>query len=1364
MFYKRKKSIKKINIILTAMRKKIAIVTLFCIVLFATESHAQMRDRYFRNISVDKGLSQSSVFAIQQDALGFIWIGTQDGLNRYDSKGFKVYRPIKGVKNSLQSYYIRSLFTDHKGQLWVGGNQGISVYNYDTDSFTNYQLPRSIGEWYISSITEDNAHQIWATSIAGDVFILSSKAENFTTVKFNASAHEIKKIAYVGVWQQQILLGTDVGLFKLKPNTHQLIKINLGVKKPYINDVYKDGKKLWIATEGDGLIHYNEETGQANSLLHNTTTNSIADNNIRCVGKDTEGNIWLGTFRGLTIFSPSNNSFTNYYHQISQPYTISQNSVRCFFKDKQNGIWLGTYYGGLNYYHKSDIKFNLLSQNSGKPSLNDEVIGVIKQDAKGNFWIGSNDKGVNYWNKNANIISYYSNSENNPNSLSSNNIKAIAFDASGNVLIGTHNGGLNLLNPNNGSVQRFRHDENNPNSIAGDLVYSILKDSKGRIWVGTRSGLDQFHPETKSFTHIHLDKAGKRPTSDDITYLFEDSKHRIWIGTTNGVTIFYPDTLLFGNIGHGKLTDDIINCITEDQRHRIWVGTREGLRLYDESQESFISFKARKDFVKGTIYGIVPDNEENLWISTNSGLIKFNPNKGSVQAFDESDGLQNKQFNEYSFYKAKDGMMLFGGIKGVSYFYPSMIKQQPLPLKLSFTALEVLNKTVAVDDDTNILEAHIDKTKELEIGPEYNQFSIFFNTFNYISSNRTYYYYKLEGIDKDWKRTDQLKISYSNLPIGKYNLQIKAIGPNGETSSTRSLKIVMLAPWYKKIWFSLLLLIIIGTAAYIGFRIIKERIKAVQLLKLERIDKERVSYINQVKMDFFTNVSHELRTPLTLILAPLEDLLKMPFADKATKKKHELMFINAKRLYNLVDQLFEFRKTEMGTRQLKVGKSDIISFTHEIFESFKPLSEKNNIHFTYHSAEEQLLFYFDKDAMEKILFNLLSNAFKYTKTGQSINIELLKKNDIVEIKVTDTGVGISEEDLSKVFDRFYQVNNSEMNLGSGVGLAFTKRLVELHHGHISVESAMEKGSVFTVAIPVLDAVYKNDQQVQSSAYELSILSDNDLVIDDSLLEEDELIVRDQPIKLLIVDDNKEILDYLQDYFGKIYEVTMAYDGQMALDLLEIQPFDIIISDVMMPELDGLHFCKRVKQNINTSHIPFMLLTARTETSQQIKGLEMGADDYITKPFSTPLLAAKITNLLRSRKRLKEYYSAGKEMVPENIAFNTLDEEFLKQAINIVEDHLADSEFSVDIFSKQIGMSRSNLYLKLKAITGESAMDFIKRIRFKKAVELMQSKRYTIAQVTYMCGFNSPSYFSTAFKQHYGCMPSEYLAKIDDTKQ
>ncbi|WP_316846626.1 two-component regulator propeller domain-containing protein [Pedobacter psychrodurus] len=1335
-----------------------------------SNANAQFQDRYFRNISVDKGLSQSTVFSIKQDSLGFIWMATQDGLNRYDSKGFRVYRPVEGDNNGLQSHYIRSLFIDHKGSMWVGGNQGISRYNYASDNFVNYKLPRSLGEWYVSSIAEDAQHNIWATTISGGIFKLAAGTSQFKEVNFNALEHGIKKISYISSANQDLLIGTEVGLFKFTGQGHHLTKLNLGVDKPAVNDVYIDGENLWVATEGYGLIKYETLSAKVTFFNHQAGKNSIADNNVRCIGKDVEGNMWLGTFKGLSVFNLANLSFDNYFHQISQPYTISQNSVRCIYQDKQKAMWLGTYYGGVNYYHKNDIKFNLLSQNTGKTSLNDEVIGVIKQDEKGNFWIGTNDKGLNYWNRNTNTISYFSNQENNANSLSSNNVKAIAFDGVGNVLIGTHNGGLNALNPGTGAVKRYRHDENNPNSIAGDLVYSILKDYKGRIWIGTRSGLDQFHPETQSFTHIHLDKAGKRLTSDDITFLFEDSQHRIWIGTTNGVTLFYPDNMLFGTTVNGKESEDIVTCITEDKKHRIWMGTREGLSLYNEAQQSFISFKARKDFVKGTIYGIQPDDDGNLWISTNSGLTKFNADKSLVQTFDESDGLQNNQFNEYSFYKAKDGMLLFGGIKGISYFYPSMVNQQPLRLNLTFTGLEVFNKTVASGDGTDILQGHIDQAAKLELGPEFKQFSILFNTFNYISANRTQYYYKLEGIDNIWQKANDIKVSYNNLPPGNYTFLIKAVGPNGEVSPVRELKISMLPPWYRTLWFYLLLFVVLAVASYLGYKIIAERIKALQQLKIERIEKERVRDINQVKMDFFTNVSHELRTPLTLILAPLEELLRLPQVDKIVKKKYDLMLINAKRLYNLVDQLFEFRKTEMGTRQLKVDKSDIVSFVHEVYESFRPLSDKNNISYTFHSSEAKCSFYFDKDAMEKILFNLLSNAFKYTEASHKVSIELIKEHDTMLIKVADTGVGIGEQDLSKVFDRFYQVNNREMNLGSGVGLAFTKRLVELHHGHITAQSAKGQGSVFTVTIPTSDVVYGNHLSNAHKMYELSIVPDSVTQTENTVTWEepepllDELDGNALATRLLIVDDNEEILSYLQEYFSKTYQVAVAINGQMALDMLEVQQYDLIISDVMMPELDGLHFCKRVKQNINTSHIPVMLLTARNETSQQIKGLEMGADDYVTKPFSTSLLAAKVANLLRSRKRLKEYYSTGKEMVPENIAFNTLDEEFLKHAIAIVEEYLADSEFSVDKFSREIGMSRSNLYLKFKAITGESATDFIKRIRFTKAVELMQSKRYTIAQITYMCGFNSPSYFSTAFKQYYGCMPSEYLSREDELKQ
>ncbi|TZF86104.1 response regulator (plasmid) [Pedobacter sp. BS3] len=1317
--------------------------------------------RYFRNISIEQGLSQSTVFSIAQDTLGFMWIGTQDGLNRYDGETFTVYRPVKNNKYSLQSNYIRAIYLDNKGLLWIGGNMGISRYDYATDRFVNYRLPRKPGEWYVTSIVQDVRQQIWASSSSGEIFYLDTQTNQFKQVNFNASAHNIRSVRLLLLWQNTLLAGTDVGLFKMDAKTHQLSDVFLSNEKPMINDLFPDGKTLWIGTEGNGLFVYDTASGKLVNYRHARTDNSsIADNDVRSIKKDNEGNIWVGTFRGLSVYDSKSQTFQSYYHQSSIPYTISQNSVRYIYRDKQDGMWLGTFYGGVNYYHASDIKFNLLNQNAGRLSLNDQVINVIKQDAKGNFWIGTNDKGLDYWDRQTNAITYYAYNEAKPNSLSSNNVKAIIFDGD-NVLVGTHNAGLNCFNPRTGKNTIYRYAANQPDGIAGDMVYALLKDHQGRIWVGTRTGLDQFNSREHTFKHIYIDKAGKRLTSDEITYLTEDSQGRIWIGTTNGVNIFYPDNMLFEPISSEALSDDVVNCIAEDTKNRIWVGTRNGLNLFDEASRSFITPAHRHDFLKGTIYGILSDNDGNLWISTNKGLARFNPDTHQTQTFDHRDGLQNNQFNLYAFCKASDGMMLFGGINGISYFYPQLLKQNIFKLKVTFTGLEVFNKPVIPSDQYNVLDRHIDQAQQLRFKPDLQQFTIFFNTFNYISPNKIKYQYKLAGFDREWQVTENIpKAAYSNLKPGRYVFYVRAVGPSGEMSPERSLNIEILPPWWNSSWFYSLIVLLVLATIYVAYKVISERIKTRHQLKLERLEREKVDYVNQMKMEFFTNVSHEFRTPLTLILAPLEEIMSKPVTDKALRKQHELIMLNAKRLFYLVDELLEFRKTELGTKKLKVSRGDMVSFIHEVYLSFATLSDKNNINYTFRSTEAKLSFWFDKDSLEKICFNLLSNAFKYTQPGGSIAIKLAKKQGFAVITVSDTGIGIDPKYQSQIFERFYQVNDHTMNIGSGVGLALTKRLVELHHGTIDVESTPGEGTLFRVAIPLAEDSYTYDEHQDEQSYELTIRNgvETDIPADD-LPDWQELVTTEPHTeKLLIVDDNKEIIDYLQKYFSKNYIVLTAANGKEALMLVESETVDMIICDIMMPELDGIHFCKKIKQNIQTCHIPVILLTAKSETRQQIEGLEVGADDYVTKPFSINLLDAKVHNIIRSRKRLKEYYSNTKEVVPENITFNTLDEEFIREAITIIENHITESDFSVDKFSREIGMSRSNLYLKLKAITGESATDFIKRIRFKKAVELLESRRYTISQVAYMSGFNSPSYFSTCFKQYYDCMPTEYLAR------
>lgn len=1321
---------------------------------------------YFRNISVGEGLSQSTVFSIARDTLGFMWMGTHDGLNRYDGEAFRIYRPRRNDPGSLQSNHIRVVFLDREGQLWIGGNKGVSRYDYTADRFHNYQLPRRSGEWYISSLTQDAAGTIWAASTGGEIFQFEPAGGTFEKLNFDATGHDIRSIRALLQTAKGLYLGTDIGLYRLNVRTKELEALELGADGITINDLLLDGQTLWIGTEGAGLFGYSLENGEVKHYLHEAAAeHSLADNDVRSVEKDAEGNLWVGTFRGLSILNLRHGLFQNYHHWASIPYTISQNSIRCVYRDTLGGMWLGTYYGGVSYYHPNDIKFSLLSQNSGPLSLSDQVVNVIRQDAAGNFWIGTNDKGLNYWDRRAGKMRYYVHDELHPESISSNNIKAILFDRQGKMLVGTHNAGLNYFDPVSGKSKVYRHTASDPESIAGDMVYALLKDSRDRIWVGTRSGLDRFDPEKEVFTHTYIDGAGNRLTSDEITYLMEDRRQRIWIGTNKGVNIFYPDRKLFepfpSILDDGGLSDDIVTCIAEDVYGRVWVGTRNGLNLFDETTRTFTIYTTAEGLPNNVVYGILPGKDGTLWISTNKGLVNFDPQQQRTRVFDSRDGLQSNQFNLYAFCLAEDGMMLFGGINGISYFYPEDFRRQPLDLKVTFTGLDVFNQPVLAGGKNGTLDTHIDQAEQLHFSSEQRQFAISFNAFNYVSPGKVGYLYRMVGYDEDWVRAERApRASYSNLPPGKYVFEVKALGPSGESSPVRSIRVRIHPPWWNTTWFYLLVFLAAGGGIYFAYRILWERYRTLHQLKMERMEREKTDYINNMKMEFFTNVSHEFRTPLTLIMAPLEELLARPAGDKPLRRQLEFIMLNARRLLFLVDQLMEFRKTELGTLRLKVKKGDIVSFLHELYRSFAPLSNRHHVRYTFTSTEAKLSLNFDRDCIEKICFNLLSNAFKFTPDGGSVELRLSRTDKHAVIAVTDSGIGIDKKHQDKVFDRFYRVNNGEVRPGSGVGLALTKRLVEQHHGQIRVESESEKGASFIVTIPLEDSSYRPEEFLQEPvvAFQDEIRLPGD---DTGVPDVEELVgAAESREKMLIVDDNTEILDYLNERFSLHYEVITAQNGLQALELLEDREADIIVCDVMMPGLDGTGLCRKLKQNIKTCHIPIVLLTARNELDQQIEGLEAGADDYVTKPFSISLLEAKVQNIVRSRKRLKEHYSNSREIVPENIAFNPLDEEFLREALRIVEENITESDFSVDDFSRKIGMSRSNLYLKLKAITGESATDFIRRIRFKKAAELLRTRRYTVAQVAYMSGFNAPSYFSTSFKQYYGCLPTEFLSQSD----
>lgn len=1363
------------------MRKKCCKELLFFlgvflpVFLFAQLNLEKENKRQFRTISIAQGLSQSTVYAIVQDKLGFVWMATQDGLNRYDGSSIQVFRPKKGDESALKSSYIRSLLLDRSGVLWVGGNKGVSSFDYATETFKNYPIDVKPGEWFVTSIIQDKDDNIWLGTTGGTLYLFDRSLQRFEKVEFHGVSLGVENIWHLAAWKDVLLLATDQGLFKLNAKQGKAERF-LPQLITKINHVFIADPYIWVGTEGNGLYTYRIADRQLKHYQHilGTPGHSLADNDVRAIDQDSDGNIWVGTFKGLSVIDKATGRISNYYHQSTVPYTLSQNSVRCIYRDRQHGMWMGTYYGGVSYYHRDDVLFSFLNRNMGELSLNDQVVNVAKEDPDGNIWIGTNDKGLNFWNRKNGTIQYYFQNEQDASTLGSNNIKALAFDKQGNVFIGTHNAGLNYLNVKTGKTTVFRHSDNESASIAGDMVYALLRDTKGRIWVGTRSGLDRFDEEKLTFMHYYLDGRGLRLSSDEITTLTEDRKGRIWIGTTNGVNILYPEERLFEVYTGERLSNDVVTAILEDKKGRIWVATRDGLNLYNEDKREFSVYKDKDNQIEGIIYSGISDDEGYIWLSRSNKLIKLDADKSTAQVFDASDGVQNLQFNLSAAQKTRDGFLFFGGINGLTYFNPKEVNPKVQKLKLHFTGLDILNKRVVVGDPHDILQQHIDIQPHIILNHDHKQFTIHFNTFNFISPNKIRYRYQLESFDQDWQETTGVpKATYTNLKAGNYTFKVQVFGANGESTDERVLTIEVQPPWWKSNWFYLLLIATAAFLCYLAYSIVTERIRtrdqlkierlerqfATSKLNLERIEREKVDVINKMKTDFFTNISHEFRTPLTLILAPLEELLREKVSERTLKKYHELILINTKRLLNLVDQLLEFRKTEAGTRKMHFIKGDLVHSIYQVYHSFLVMAERNLIKYTFKSTYNKLIVPYDQDAIEKICFNLLSNAFKYTPNGGSIEIRLRVVEKQLIIEVADTGIGIDVQDQDQIFQRFYQVDQEEMNLGSGIGLAFTKRLVELHGGEIHFHSIKGSGTTFTVQLPLQDKVdvelHDNDQ------FKMVVENDSQLEIAAAENTEENVSQDTERNSILIVDDNHEIVEFLNVHLSKRYDTILAYNGREALDLLQNRSVDLIVSDVMMPEVDGMQVCKKIKQNINTCHIPVILLTAKNETEQQIRGLEAGADDYVTKPFSMSVLQAKVQSILKARKRLREYYSSSKEIVPENIAFNTLDEEFLRKAMDTIEQHLSDSDFSVDKFSKAVGMSRSNLYLKLKAITGESATDFIKRIRFKKAVELLSQKQYTVAQIAYMCGFNSPSYFSTAFKQFYGSMPTEYMAAQDN---
>lgn len=1316
------------------------IAGIVCLVWACTGMQGQVS---FAHIGLEDGLSQSTVLSITQDVQGNMWFATFNGVNRFDGYDFTVYRHETGNAGSIGDNMVYAVKADDKGGVWVGTNNWLSYYDADRDAFRNYRCPQKEEDVRVMQIADVDDSRLLVNTSAG-LYVFHVADTSFVQSGLPADLFRLKATAIYRS-KDSLYIGAKDGLWMYSFASRTLEHLHaLPLGRKEILTLLQHGNHLWIGTEGDGLYRMDRTTRE---LRHYTAggPDGLSSNFVRSLALDARNRLWVGTFTSLDIYDEATGRFQVYTSNRRQNRSLSQSSIRSIFMDSQGGMWLGTYFGGLNYYHPLRERFRHIRFSPEGNSLNDNVIGCITEDRKGNLWIGTNNGGVNYYDIRSGEYTYYTKEQ----GLGSNDVKAIYVDEqAGKVYIGTHTGGLNILDRRTGRIESLMPETTR---LTNMNVFAIQPCADGRhLWIGTLEGLVHFDKATKTFSDIkgNVSLGVKR-----IRTLLLDQENRLWVGGEDGLAVCSGKGDSLSSVrmvsGESAFESATVYGVFEASDGDIWIATRNGLYGFSAGRDSVVHYSVADGMPDAIVYGVLEDEKHRLWISTDNGLSCFDPESRKFRNFTDVDGLQSNQFTPYACCLASSGEMYFGGINGITAFHPERLQDNPYAPRAVISELRLFGDPVHPNDQTGILQKHISLTDRITLNHKQSSFALSFVVSNYIADKHNTFAYKLDGYDKRWFVVDdnQRWATYANLPHGTYNFLVKVANNDGKwCDEVTSLEIKVLPAWYQTWWaIALFALMIIGV------------ITLVIRFYWERADKVRQKELQEVKTRFFINISHELRTPLTLIVAPLQDLLDK-VTDKWVRSQLEYMKRNTDRLLHLVNQLMDYRRAEKGVFELRVKCINVGQIVEKNFRYYEPLARKKHIDYNLRSELGGRQVWCDASYIELILNNLLSNAFKYTNDGQSIFVNLKAAGDDLLLQVQDTGVGIPVNKQAKIFERFYQVESE--HIGSGIGLSLVQKLVELHHGRIEVDSAVGKGSCFSVYLPLSREAYAEEELSGGTQQEEPVYSTNarDMYIVDTeeALEPAESDVdTERKETVLVVEDNDEIRHYMSHGLERFFVVREVENGEEAVELLKTEEISLILTDVMMPVMDGIQLCKYVKQNLKTCHIPVIILSAKAEVKDQLDGLQVGADDYIAKPFSLSVVVMKIKNILRTHYRAIEHYSKSLEIEPEKIALNRLDEEFLSKAVSVVEKNLEKPDFSADDFALEMGMSRSSLHLKMKGITGESTTEFIRKIRFNQACKLLKEGRYNVAEISTMVGFSTPSYFSTSFKKYIGCMPSEY---------
>jgi signal transduction histidine kinase/ligand-binding sensor domain-containing protein/DNA-binding response OmpR family regulator len=1379
--------------------KRFASLLLLTVVLI--NIYAQSGNYKFRRLDITNGLSNNQIRCICVDKKGFAWFGTINGLNRFDGNTFKIYKNSPADTLSLPFNSVYRICEDYKGCLWMwGADNVLTIYNPEDETFNNdhevFHQNLPVSKNYISGMAVDRDSNMWISNNQLGVYHFSTKTKKITHLfnsQGNSQTIESNKITGISLdSRQNVWLVNNKGVLeKINPQSFKvtervaLSNMPSGYDSQMLNLYIDKDDDIWIYAQNNdnGVFYYSSHTKRQLWLNAKTSPYKLTSNIITGVSQDENGLIWLSTDHGgINLLDKQTFSITVLQTEQGVSNSLGQNSITSMFKDRNGIMWIGTFKNGVSYYHPSLFQFKLFRNDpliaGGLPS-ND--IDCFAEDASGNLWIGTNGNGLVYYNRQTNNFKTYQHNPSDPNSISNDIIVNLCMDSENRLWIGTYYGGLNMFDGLR--FKRFLHNPADPKTIADNRIWHIHEDANHQIWIATLGGgMDMYDVRADRFTHY---KSGDVNSihSDFVLAIGEDKLGNLLIGTSGGLDILNPSTGRFTFYTNqpadkNRLSNSVVLSALQDKRGWIWVGTRNGLNCFDSRTKKFRHFFVEDGLPDNTIISIQEDGEGTLWMSTLNGISNLKVIEGSepmnckvrIRNFDLMDGLQGKEFNEHAGYKNRRGEILFGGPNGFNIFNPRTIKDTQFEPVVALTALRLQNRTLNINEEVDgrvILTKSINEIKELKLNHNQNVFSIEFSALHFLHPEKMKYKYKLDGFNSDWIVTDvtNRQATYTNLNPGNYVFRVVCTDVDGswqEQETTLSIEVI--PPYYATRWAFVFYFAILTVLIFTLIRIIVRREHLKFQRNQEKLEHQRMHELDNMKIRFFTNVSHEFRTPLTLILTPLDKLISKA-GDSDTRNQLELIQRNGKRLLNLVNQLLDFRKMEVQNIQVNLAYNNIIDFIKETASSFTDLSESKNIDFIFQTSVNELFTWFDSDKIEKVIFNLLNNAFKFTpQNGRiAVNVSIIKSNvvgkdDVIEIKVSDSGIGIAKDKQESIFERFFQVesNGTLMNQGSGIGLSLTLEFVKLHKGTVTVESEPEKGSVFIIQLPLLtqDEAYEIDNNATTHHLHAQQNAAKAEVADGHESDKSE----NKPV-VLIVEDNEDLRFYLKENLKHTYQILEAANGKQALDCIAQKQPTLIVSDIMMPEMDGLELCKQLKTDSNTSHIPIVLLTARTTHDQKIEGLEIGADEYITKPFSYELLELRIRKLIEQRKKLQQSLHLHYEIKPGEIGVTSLDEKFIQKALDIVEKNISNTDYSVERMSRDMGVSRGHLYNKIMALTGKTPIEFIRIMRLKRAAQLLGKSQLTVSEIAFEVGFNDPKYFSKYFKEEFNLSPSEYAKKV-----